>query len=344
MISLTLLTLLFNSLTNSRVQEYKQGINGAFTLNPSWVSFISFEVYKFTVILVGVDAGGTKTIAGAYTCEGKLLGEGRAGPGNYHNVGVEEAISNVNKAITLATAGARPNYLGIGMAGLDTKRDFDIVFPLVSGLAEHVILEHDDFSSLYGETKGRAGVLVVAGTGSVIVALDSQGRRFRVSDWGWFLGDEGSAYEIGRKALRLTVKMLDGRRERGLLADMILKALSVRDLEGLVSWAYVGPHRVDSVASLSEVVSRAAEMGDEDAIEIIRSSSEDLASSAVLMARRVKVREVYVKGGLFNSKIYERTFSAYLETRGVLLRRASKVDYVGPLLMAADAAGCSMSL
>ncbi|MEM3269846.1 MAG: BadF/BadG/BcrA/BcrD ATPase family protein, partial [Saccharolobus sp.] len=68
------------------------------------------------MILVGVDGGGTKTVSIAYTCNGEFIGKGYAGPGNFHNVGVEEAVSNVSKAIFAATKGMKPDIAYIGLA------------------------------------------------------------------------------------------------------------------------------------------------------------------------------------------------------------------------------------
>ncbi|BCU66925.1 ATPase [Sulfolobales archaeon HS-7] len=296
------------------------------------------------MIIVGVDAGGTKTIAGAYTCEGEKIGEGLAGPGNYHNVGIEKAIGNVRTAVMASTGGKIPDFLGIGMAGLDTKKDFDLVRPLVKTLAKNVIIEHDGFADLFGETGGKAGVLTIAGTGSVVVGLDNQGNKFRISDWGWLLGDEGSAYYIGREALRETAAMLDGRKSRSILADYVLEKTGAGDIEELVSWAYTGPPSIDEIASLSAAVDRAANEGDEDAIGILNQAASSLASSAVNLAKRLQVREIFVKGGVFSSTVYMRFFSSYVEARGISIRRTSKVMYKGGLIMASMKAGCNISL
>ncbi len=76
-------------------------------------------------IIVGVDGGGTKTIAIAYKCNGELIGKGLAGPSNFQSVGVETAVNNIKTAVGIATNGAFPSLVYLGLAGVNTNYGFN---------------------------------------------------------------------------------------------------------------------------------------------------------------------------------------------------------------------------
>lgn len=292
------------------------------------------------MLLTGVDAGGTKTAAATFTCEGDLIGVGNSGPGNYHNVGIETAVSNIQDSIFTSTKGRRPDILVIGVAGLDTQRDYDTLAPHVGNLGKRVFLEHDGFSALIGEIGNGAGVLVIAGTGSIVVGVDSHGNRHRRGDWGWLLGDEGSAYQIGLQGLRTVVKMLDGRLRRGILADEVLKSVNVADLAGLAEWTYNRPHTVERIAALASAVDSAASKGDQLADMIVQSSARELATIASDLTRVVGVKQVYGKGGVFNSPRYTNHFSQKLREEQISFVKVQGPPYRGEVLIAFREANC----
>ncbi|MEM0016123.1 MAG: N-acetylglucosamine kinase [Saccharolobus sp.] len=292
------------------------------------------------MILVGVDGGGTKTVSIAYTCNGEFIGKGYAGPGNFHNVGVEEAVSNVSKAIFAATKGMKPDIAYIGLAGIDSKYDYNIMSEALKNLANKVYVDHDGFVALYAETRGEAGIIVIAGTGSVIVGYDGN-KRFRYGGLGWLLADEGSAYWVGREALRILGKMLDSRIPKTLLGDKIMKKLGINDFDDLIKWAYHEGHKVKEIASLAPIVHEAANEGDEFALDILRRAAEELATYAVQLATKINVDKIYLKGGMFNSSIYFSIFKEYLDNNNIKGIMAEHESEYGALLLAFKYAGCN---
>lgn len=292
------------------------------------------------MILVGVDAGGTSTTAIAYTCEGKFIGKAEAGPGNYHNVGIQKAVENIKEAIYSATNNVRPDIACIGLAGLDSRYDYDILSKALKDLAKTTLIEHDSFISLYAETRGGPGVIVISGTGSVVMGYDGK-RRIRVSGAGWLLSDEGSAYWVGRKALRLLVKMLDGREKRTLLADLILEKIKGKDLDDLIRWAYIENHGIEEIASIAEVVDIAASKGDIYAQNILREAARQLSEDAIFVSNKIGIDKVYVSGGMFNSKLYSEAFESFLREKGIVMLRKKRSPEFGALLIAFDYANCT---
>ncbi|ARM76229.1 BadF/BadG/BcrA/BcrD ATPase family protein [Acidianus manzaensis] len=291
------------------------------------------------MILVGVDAGGTSTAAIAYSCDGKYIGEGEAGPGNFHNIGIEKTVNNIREAIQSATHNIKPDVACIGLAGLDSKHDYKILFNALKDIAENTIIEHDSFISLYAETRGRPGVIVISGTGSVVMGFDGK-NRIRVGGAGWLLSDEGSAYWIGRKALRLLVKMLDGREEKSLLAELILANIKARDLDDIIRWSYHEGHKIDEIASLAKVVNEAAIKGDNKAKQIMIEAAKQLAEDAIYVSKRVGISQVYVSGGMFESEFFSSNFQSLLKEKGIETLKKKKSPEYGALLIAFDYANC----
>jgi N-acetylglucosamine kinase-like BadF-type ATPase len=291
------------------------------------------------MILVGVDAGGTSTISIAYTCEGKFIGIGESGPGNFHNIGLENAVNNIRDAIYKSTKGLKPDVACIGLAGLDSKYDYEVLSSALKDLAKDTIIEHDSFISLYAETRGKPGIIIISGTGSVVMGYDGK-RRLRVGGAGWLLSDEGSAYWIGRKALRLLVKMIDGREEKTLLADLILQKLSASGLDDLIKWAYHEGHKIEEIASLAQIVDIAANKGDKKAQELFYLAAKEISNDVIYISKKLGIKTAYMSGGMFSSKLFKSYVVDLLKKEGIIALDKKKSPEFGALLIAFDKAGC----
>src|ERR671936_219293 len=71
------------------------------------------------------------------------------------------------------------------------------------GAAARIAVISDAEAALLGAHDGRAGVLVLAGTGSIVLGRDAGGPLARAGGLGPLIGDEGSAFWLGREWLRL---------------------------------------------------------------------------------------------------------------------------------------------
>jgi glucosamine kinase len=292
------------------------------------------------MIVVGVDAGGTSTGALACTCEGKFIGYHVTGPGNYHNVGIDRAIENIREAIITATHNKIPDIACIGLAGLDSKYDFEILSRALNGIAKKTIIEHDSFIALYAETRGKPGIITISGTGSVVVAYDGK-KRLRYGGEGWLLSDDGSAYWIGRKALRTLVKMLEGRIKKTRMGELIMDSIKVWDLDDLIKWAYHEGHKIDEIASLAKTVDKAAIDGDRVARDILLTAAKELAAVTIYAAKKISMNKVYLAGGMFTSKLYTEYFIGALREEKIEGTITKNSPEIGALLIALKDAGCT---
>lgn len=275
-------------------------------------------------IFVGVDGGATKTFAVAADREGRIVGVGEGGPSNYHIVGLDSAVQNINDAIrqAITTVGRdTADAVTLGLAGMDTMHDFCLfeeeAVPKVIG--RRVFVRHDAEIALVGATVGEPGVIVIAGTGSVAGARNRRGEYARCGGWGYIVGDEGSAFYIAREGLRAVLWAFDGRGKPTVLAEKLLLTLSISSSDEIVRRLYVEKMNVSDIAKLAPIVTEAAREGDEVAREIVEEAARQLTLHVIALVDGLGMREeqpvkVAVVGGVFKAgDVILEPFKKFLE-------------------------------
>jgi N-acetylglucosamine kinase-like BadF-type ATPase len=229
--------------------------------------------------IVGVDAGGTKTVA--IVAETEQVIARATGPGAKMRSGRGIACSTVIAEVTrqaLGDAGRlRVDILVAGVAGAGREEEREELRQALRSedLADRLIVTGDTEIALAAAFRDRPGIVVTAGTGSMAVARDPAGRLHRSGGLGWQMGDEGSGYAIGRAALGAVGRAADGRSPKTELTPLILKLTRSDSLEPLVRWAAAAG--VPEVAALAPVVFEAARMGDTIAAGIMDYAARELA-------------------------------------------------------------------
>lgn len=174
-----------------------------------------------------------------------------------------------------------------------------------------VIRDHDtSFAAAVGE---QPGIVVIAGTGSSALGRNSRG-EMAIGGWGYLMGDEGSAYCIGRRALSIATSGVEGRSPATLLADTIPAVLGVDSLERVHGLLYSNPDWLGMIASLAVAVSQAAERDDQQARKLLNQAGEELAWHAIVLIRKLFAQEedvpvVSYVGGVFRSPIVVESFT-----------------------------------
>lgn len=232
-----------------------------------------------TAYYLGVDGGGSKTLAVIVNEHGIEVGRGLAGGANHYSLGLETAVRNVRAAAAQALQAAGCSLplrrAWLGMAGIDRRADHDLLLPYLRDLGEQVLLTNDGELLLAG-LENAVGVVLISGTGSIALARDANGRRARSGGWGHILGDEGSGYVIAQQALQAVVRASDGRGPQTALRERILRAWDLHDTDELIGDIYGEPEKA-KIASLSSWVMIAARAGDQVAATIIQHAARELA-------------------------------------------------------------------
>ncbi|GCE48775.1 N-acetylglucosamine kinase-like BadF-type ATPase [Thermosporothrix hazakensis] len=273
--------------------------------------------------ILAVDGGATKCLVVCAEQDGSWRGEGHAGPGNYQSVGAEEAEQNVTLAIHEALKGAgiqepEVDIALFGMAGLDTTHDRLIIEDLIKNAlrrngvqAQEIFLENDGFAALLGATAGHAGVLAIAGTGSIVFGLNTEGKSARAGGWGHRVGDEGGGYWIGKEAIRSVLRAFDGRGPTTHLSALVLETLHFRHPTDLIDWVYSDSYTIAKIAGLSRVVGEAARTGDEVAKTILRRAADELFMAVRAVVDTLQMRRerfpVVLQGGILQNEALVRS-------------------------------------
>ncbi|MFZ0212720.1 MAG: BadF/BadG/BcrA/BcrD ATPase family protein [Candidatus Acidiferrales bacterium] len=236
-------------------------------------------------IFLGLDAGATKTDCVLIDSGGRILGETRGGGANPLRSGFAKACAVLGETARHALAEAKQpaeavRALCAGVAGAGRPRVarriksyFSHAFP------QSVILVTTDIEiALEAGLGDGPGIVVIAGTGSAACGRNFASQTARAGGWGPWIGDEGSAYEIGRRAVYAALRARDSAGPETNLGERILLAEGVRDWDGLIERLAKRPDKV--FPELFPTVCEAASEGDSVAQEILAASAKSLAALA----------------------------------------------------------------
>jgi N-acetylglucosamine kinase-like BadF-type ATPase len=237
-------------------------------------------------VLLGVDGGGTSTVACLADEAGAILGRGKAGPSNAKAIGPDRAREALGDAIAsaFADAGLQPAPVEVaclGLAGFDRPEDRALLNHWADSVrwARHLIPANDAELVLAAGTEDGWGIALIAGTGSIAFGKTPDGRTARAGGWGPLFGDEGSAYAVAIEGLRAVARRADGRlsapSDPDPFSQRVCEAVGVRS--DLVSTLYTPEWDRSRLASLAPVVLAAAEDDPDLADEMTDRAAQDLA-------------------------------------------------------------------
>jgi N-acetylmuramic acid 6-phosphate etherase len=245
-------------------------------------------------LVLGIDGGGSKTVALLAKGDGQIVGRGASGTSNYLVSGRSAALDAIKTAIinafNEANLAARPaDALCLGVAGVNLadEPDWLIQWAVDEGLARKVTAVDDTELVLEAGTPDGWGVGVISGTGSMMIGRNKASLTARAGGWGYLMGDEGSGYGIGVQALHAIAQAADGRGPKTALCDAILKDWNLRKPKDLIAKVYVQGAERREIAGLASAVARTAETGDRVAQEILVEAGRELAKGATAVAKAV---------------------------------------------------------
>ncbi|HWI20941.1 MAG TPA: BadF/BadG/BcrA/BcrD ATPase family protein [Vicinamibacterales bacterium] len=261
--------------------------------------------------VLGIDAGGTKTVALLADADGHIIGEGRAGAANLQTEGELEVEKILHTVIDRATEGwsQPPAAVCLGIAGVDREDDSRIIRDIMRrlGFRSNTLIVNDALIALVAGAGASPGVVLISGTGSIAYGVSQHGVAARAGGWGPTLGDEGSGYWIGRLALTAVMRDVDGRGPRTSLTPLVLQHFSIPRPELLVSEVYHRPQGRRTIAALGSVVDYAREQGDPVARDIMTHAADELTMAAASVIARLEMRgeqfPVLLSGGMLRHGI-----------------------------------------
>lgn len=257
--------------------------------------------------VLGIDAGGTKTVGLLADEAGVVVAEARGGGANLQTHGelaVEKVLYGIMETLTAEREAAA---VCVGIAGVDRPQDEAVIRSVLRRLGHretaHVV--NDAVIALVAGAPERVGIVILAGSGSIAYGVDREGRIARAGGFGSVLADEGSASWLGREALRAAVRAADGRGPETRLAHLVFESLGVKGVSDLVPLVYERGLSKEEIGTLAALVERAADQGDALATRLLDQAAEELALGARSVARRLCFGEdpypLVLAGGLFRA-------------------------------------------
>lgn len=266
-----------------------------------------------TELIVGIDAGGSKTVAIVGNTKGEIIGMGTAGAANPLSVGVERALENIVTAIKNAALNIKKPVimsLYVGMAGGRPKalKDMHRALKLASSLKIKgpIVTDHDLRTALYSGLPSGNGITLIVGTGSAVFGMNKKGEEVIVSGWNHWLGETGG-YELGIKSIIAATRSFDGRGPKTALEKVVMEKFAIKDLFAELPILIKAPF-VDSpkIASLAPFVVETALNGDSEAERIVSEMIDEMNCSIKAAATRLGIKnnlKVVLVGGVFTSKL-----------------------------------------
>src|SRR3954467_3550929 len=154
--------------------------------------------------VLGIDAGGTKTVCLLADSRGVVIAEGRGAGANLHTAG-ELAVEKVLHETMEAAIGDRdivPAAVCLGVAGVDRDDEERTVRAIMRriGYKSRVLVVNDALIGLVAGARDEPGIAINSGTGSIVSGRSAAFGAGGAGGWGHMIGDEGSGYWIGRES------------------------------------------------------------------------------------------------------------------------------------------------
>jgi len=257
--------------------------------------------------VLGLDAGGTKTVCLLADERGSILSEARGAGANLHAAGAQ-AVEQVLRNVMAEAIGDRaivPAAICLGIAGVDREDEARIVRDVMRRIApqSRVLVVNDALIALVAGARDAPGIVIIAGTGSIAYGRNAAGDAARAGGRGHMIGDEGSGYWIGREALAAVMRASDGRGPATGLTREILTHFNVDDESRLPRIVYDREMPRMRVAALGPIVQRVAERGDAVTTRILERAADELVLAARSVAAQLEMRgdefTFYLAGGVF---------------------------------------------
>jgi len=275
---------------------------------------------------------------------GNILARSFSGPSNPFRIGVERAVRELQEAAALALHEAAVDMgeiaaIGAGLAGTGQP---ELREQMHSALQQafpgaKVSVFTDFEASLVAAGEGPVIVLEI-GTGSFAVGRDSHGKIWRAGGYGPASSDEGSAYDIGRRAVAQAVNEWEQSGSDLSLGKAILDKLRFKTWKELQKRASVAPDEV--FPQVFPIVAAAADAGDANARELLLQAAADLSSLVGTVAEHVGPSTAPVllakTGGALGRSIF---FDAHVDA--ALLQLLPKARLGGLPMSPAEAAARS---
>lgn len=281
--------------------------------------------------VIGVDAGGTRTVAAAYGLDKSFISRGEAAYGNVL-IDKDMAIEHVCAAINMAMEGLNPSDCQLILIGAAGVGDEGNRITLQKAISERfpipVTVINDAELALEAGLSGGDGILVISGTGSIGMCR-WHGVISRAGGWGNIVGDEGSAFNIVLQMVRRMTHCADNALPVSTLGAQLLHAANVGTPRELVGLLHTRPK--GDIAALASIIAQQADAGNIEAVELLSEAGISLAQLVIclLNARQINGKfSLALRGGVLeHMPMVRKAMLDYLADKGFEYELSTSDDH-----------------
>jgi N-acetylglucosamine kinase-like BadF-type ATPase len=302
--------------------------------------------------LLGVDGGGTKMLGALARLDGKVIKTAKTGPASYHAVGIETVEKNLGELLGILVGRDYSSLKAccLGFSGCGRPSDYDVLNPMLKrvGIFEKTYLTGDMAIGLMGGALEPKGIIVIAGTGSIVYGIGDDGVPKRAGGYGQWFADEGSGYRIGHKGLCAIMKASDGRIKPVTFEQPVLNMLGLKAPNELILWA-TGKNKEGTIktdmAAVAPFIIAAAEKRDRAAMQILHEEVSELVLAVKTVRKGLKFKKmpkvILVGGVVENNPFYFKVLKNAIRKAisGIQVTAPKAAPAVGAVIGAAQKAG-----
>ena len=266
--------------------------------------------------VIGIDGGGTKTVAALADLEGKILSKNKSGSSSPRNVGTEEVVSNLTETLESLLKKAEKGQIISTVIALpaieeeyqDKKKEILARLKLKKEISKifkgKIKIFSDQLASFKSGADKKDGVLLIAGTGCVCHGWKKR-KEAKSSGWGW-LADEGSSFWVGQKAFQAVLRDLDKRGQKTMITRLAFQSLQVQKITHFLKKTY-SQNPTEIIPQFTIICDKASQKGDKVAKEIMIEAGQELALNTRAVIKRLNFQKekfpLVLVGSMFKSKI-----------------------------------------
>ncbi|WP_211750317.1 ROK family protein [Paenibacillus sp. Marseille-Q4541] len=279
-------------------------------------------------VFIGVDGGGSKTEVIAMLEDQSIVARSRSGSTNPYATTPQNAANELEKVLdevfqTIDKKQYLCEGICLGMSGVyhdyekKVIQDQVVSYQQKQQMSFRISIQTEGEISLMAATGKSTGVLVIAGTGSIVYGFPPNSAAVRTGGWGHLLGDEGSGYQIGLHTLQGVMKSHDRVLPNTMLTSLLCEAWNLSHITELRTVIYGLPFDKKQIASVAKLCIEAAELGDELAQNIIQSQAVALANTtiALLQSHPYLQEDIVLAGSIFlHSPLFRTCFTQNVQT------------------------------
>jgi N-acetylglucosamine kinase-like BadF-type ATPase len=255
---------------------------------------------------IGIDGGGSYTRFVLFDEQKGLVKSHLVEkPSNYQLVGIEKVKEVFKEGIEKVSDG-KFDVVGAGLSGVDRKKDMNVISQVFKEIkVEKFFISNDALSALWGALNG-VGILMIAGTGSIVLGRNENGKTARAGGWGYMFEEYCGGFWFSNKAAVAALEFKDGMAPFTTLKDRLVEFYDLAKIEDLI-YIYYSDFKKSKVAAAAQVVFEEAEKGDQVANEIVKSGVENALRMISAVKNRCEFPDDFdfsYTGGVFKSKLF----------------------------------------